>query len=158
MYVEDDTRAGERVKGKVIEISLSSLTVEAQSVARGRDVFQAGGNSTFQAERVLQITRVDRRLNGFLIGVAAGAGVGAWVGWGYVNQLCVNEVGECPGKALAVATTISLLGGWIGWEVDELIEGKTLVFARRSTSSSSTLRLLPTVSREATSVVILVSF
>lgn len=97
VYVENDARAGERVKGTVIEISPSSLIVETRSVARGRNVFPAGGTSAFPAERVLQITRVDRRLNGFLFGLAAGVGVGAWGGWGYVNQLCVNEVGACPG-------------------------------------------------------------
>lgn len=83
IYVEDD--AGQRTKGRLLDLSGSSLTIESGRQQR-----------SFPADRLVRVSQVDSKLNGFLIGFAAGAIPGLMFGH-TVNSYCYNESPDhCP--------------------------------------------------------------
>jgi len=146
IYVEDET--GQRTKGKLRELSGSSLVL----VASGRQ------ERSFPADRVVRVTRVDSKLNGFLIGFAAGAVPGVSLGWG-INQYCFNESPDhCPSAIFIAGGLLGALGGWIGWAIDGAINGETLVFSKPRASSTSRVRLAPVLTARGTGVVLSVTF
>jgi hypothetical protein len=147
IIIEDDT--GERTKGKLQELSESGLTITSGTFARVRSL---------PAERVARVARVDSRLNGFLIGFGAGAVPGVILG-SMINQYCYNESPEhCPGAILFLGGLFGGIGGLIGWGIDGLVDGETLVFARRATSSTTRLRIIPVVSRRGGGLTVAVRF
>jgi hypothetical protein len=144
VYVTDDK--GARIKGKISELSPTSLEIMTESNAPARRM-------TFASDRVTRIARVDSRLNGFLIGLAAGAAPGAWLGAGLYSW-CDSETtgGEQCWPVVPIASVpLALIGGWIGFEIDDAINGQTLVF-RRSGSPAAGLRVMPIVGARATGV------
>ena len=112
---------GQRVKGKIAELSDVSLDLRTGS----------DGTISFRADRVMRVSRVDSRLNGFLIGAAAGLVPGLLLGHG-LKSWCINESGDhCDTLYLYPGGLLGLAGGWIGFVIDNAIDGQTLVFARR---------------------------
>jgi hypothetical protein len=111
---------GQQTKGKISELSPASLTI-----------LNGGYNqpSVFQSDRVMRVSKIDSRLNGFLIGVAAGAVPGILLGMG-VATYCNNEAAHCPGAPAYLGGALGLIGGWIGFSIDGAINGQKLVFAR----------------------------
>ena len=138
VYVYDD--AGERTKGKITGITGSSISV----VTRDRRKRQV----SFDAEKVTRVTRVDSRLNGFVIGATAAAVPGVMLGWG-ISQYCGNEMSsDCPAAMPIIGGIFGLIGGWIGFEIDDAINGQKLIFARTRTPVKSNLRVSPIVARQ----------
>jgi len=126
VFVQDEK--GERTKGKITELSDKSLQIMTGGVS--------GRTLTFTADRVMRVSKVDSRLNGFLIGVVAGAIPGFLAGhwWNLYNT---NEGGgSSPLSYLVFGAPIALVGGGIGFAIDGAINGQTLVFARRSLTVS----------------------
>ena len=140
VFVQDEK--GERTKGKVTELSEKSLQLTTGG-AFPRTV-------TFGAERVWRVSKLDSRLNGFLIGVAAGAAPGLILGHGF-KQWCINESGShCDNQYAYWGGFLGLVGGWIGYAVDGAIDGQTLVFRRGGASAA--LRVTPIVTNRPTGV------
>lgn len=133
VFVQDEN--GQRTKGNITDLSQSSIELMTPGVS-GRTV-------TFTADRVVRVSRVDSRLNGFLIGAAAGAVPGLLLGHG-VNSWCNNESGDhCEVAYLYAAGLLALVGGGIGYAIDGAIDGQTLVFARRGVAPATEVRLMP---------------
>ena len=118
IMVTDDK--GAQTKGKLSELSPSSLTLLHGGWDR---------QSVFPSDRVTRVSKIDSRLNGFLIGLAAGAVPGIMLGMGFTTY-CENESASCPGAPVYFGGLTGLLGGWIGFSIDGAIDGQKLVFAR----------------------------
>ena len=147
VYVQDEQ--GQRTKGKIRELSPASLTL-----------FTVDGHRqerSFPSNRVSRISRVDSRLNGFLIGVAAGAVPGAYVGQGFATY-CENESAHCPGAPYLFGATFGLIGGWIGFEIDDAINGQTLVFRRAGPSSAAKIHFAPLLTNRSTGARVSITF
>ena len=124
VFVTDDK--GERTKGKITELSDTSLQIMTGGI-RGRTL-------TFNADRVARVSRADSRWNGFVIGAIAGAVPGLILGHGF-KQWCINESGShCDNQYAYWGGFLGLVGGGIGAAIDGVIDGQTLVY-RRSASS-----------------------
>src|SRR5687767_2433877 len=74
VMVTDDK--GEQTKGKISELSAASLTILHGDYGRP---------SVFPSDRVMRVSKIDSRLNGFLIGFAAGAVPGVLIGMGFMT-------------------------------------------------------------------------
>lgn len=121
VFVQDKT--GQRTKGTITALSGSALELRSGAVVEQ--------TMAFPADRVTRVTRVDSRLNGFLIGLAAGGIPGAYLGVGF-RSWCVNESGShCDRFVPITGAVFGLIGGGIGFAIDGAIDGQTLVFARR---------------------------
>jgi hypothetical protein len=73
--------------------------------------------------------RRDSRLNGFLIGFAAGAIPGIWLGMG-INTYCHNEsAGPCTAMIPIAGGLFGLAGGGIGYAIDGAI-GQSMTVGR----------------------------
>jgi hypothetical protein len=70
----------------------------------------------------------DSRLNGFLIGFAAGAIPGIWLGMG-ISTYCENESRSCPAMIPIVGGLFGLAGGGIGYAIDGAI-GQSITAGR----------------------------
>lgn len=126
VFVQDEK--GERTKGKITELSDASLHIMTGGVL--------GRTFTFTADRVMRVSKVDSRLNGFLIGAIAGIVPGFLAGQWW-NAYSTNEGGgSSPLSYLIFGAPLSLIGGGIGFAIDGAIDGQTLVFARRSLAVS----------------------
>ena len=139
VYVQDEQ--GQRTKGKIRELSPASLTL-----------FTSDGHRqerSFPADRVARISRVDSRLNGFLIGLAAGAVPGVTVGYGF-KTYCSNEAAHCPAAPAIFGATFGLIGGWIGFEIDDAINGQKLVFRRAGPSPAAKIHFAPVLTNRST--------
>jgi hypothetical protein len=113
---------GERTKGKITELSAATVEIMTRGSYERR--------VTFPGDQVVSVTKVDSRLNGFLIGAAIGAIPGIWLGTIF-NQYCKNESPDyCPGAIAYGGALTGLAGGWIGFSIDNAINGQTLMFAR----------------------------
>jgi hypothetical protein len=120
VFVVDEK--GERTKGKIAELSEKSLQIMTGGII-GRTV-------SFTPERVARVSKVDSRLNGFLIGAAIGAVPGLLLGHGF-RRWCENESGSTCGTAYPYTGGLfALAGGGIGYAIDGAIDGQTLVFRR----------------------------
>ena len=129
VFVEDEN--GQRTKGKVVQLSDATLQLMTPGVS-GRRV-------SFAPDQVRRVMKVDSRLNGFLIGAAAGAIPGILLGMGF-STYCSNEATSCPAAPAIVGTLFGLAGGGIGYAIDGAIDGQRLVYSRRPRGSIS-LRL-----------------
>lgn len=78
--VEDDS--GDRTKGRLREVTASAIVVETGDALSQR--------RSIPLDRIVRLSRVDGRLNGFLIGAAAAAVPGLLLGHGF-NTYCNNE-------------------------------------------------------------------
>ena len=126
VIVQDDR--GERTKGKITELSPTTLQIMTGG-AFSRTL-------SFGADRVALISKVDSRLNGFLIGTVAGAVPGLILGHAF-NQYCKNESPDyCPAAYAYAGGLLGLVGGGIGYAIDGAINGQTRVFRRPSLSMS----------------------
>jgi hypothetical protein len=114
---------GQRTKGKITNLSPTSLQILTTGL-RERHL-------SFPADRVWHVNRVDSRLNGFLIGTVVGAVPGILIGVGFMTY-CTNEATTCPSAPAIFGTTTGLLGGWIGYGIDGLIDGQELVYSRKA--------------------------
>ena len=113
-----DNEKGVRTKGKITNLSASTL-----------EIMRDEQRIKFSPAEITHITRLDSRLNGFLIGLAAGAVPGIMLGVGF-KTYCSNESASCPGAPAYIGATTGLIGGWIGFAIDGAIDGHTMVFAR----------------------------
>ena len=147
IYVQDE--AGVRTKGKIRELSPASLTLYTIDGHRQE--------RSFPADRVARISRVDSRLNGFLIGMAAGAVPGAMLGYGFTTY-CENESAHCPGAPYIFGATFGLIGGWIGFEIDDAINGQKLVFRRAGPSSAARIHFAPVLTNRSTGARVSITF
>ena len=111
---------GQQTKGKISELSPASLTILHGGYSQP---------SVFTSDRVMRLSKIDSRLNGFLIGFAAGAVPGILLGMGFTTY-CENESAHCPGAPAYLGGALGLIGGWIGFSIDGAIDGQTLVFAK----------------------------
>ena len=116
---------GERTKGKVVE--LSDATLQLMTGVSGRRV-------SFAPDQVRRVMKVDSRLNGFLIGAAAGVVPGVLLGMGF-KTYCSNEATSCPAAPAILGTVFGLAGGGLGYAIDGAINGQTLVYSRRPQGS-----------------------
>ena len=73
--------------------------------------------------------KADSRLNGFLIGFAAGAVPGILLGMG-IRQYCENESASCPAAVPITGILTGFIGGGIGYAIDGAIHGQSLTFGR----------------------------
>lgn len=120
VFVQDDN--GERTKGRITDLSNNSIQLMTGGF-RNRTL-------TLPADRVMRISKVDSKWNGFVIGVIAGAVPGLLLGKGLKNW-CENESGShCNNVYAYVGAPFGLVGGWIGSAIDGKIDGQTLVFRR----------------------------
>jgi hypothetical protein len=119
VFVTDEK--GEPVKGKITELSAASLKLVT------RDKHEQA--MTFPPDRVSRVTRVDSRLNGFLIGAAAGAVPGILLGMGF-STYCENESTSCPLAPAVLGGIFGLAGGGIGYAIDGAIDGQRLVYSK----------------------------
>lgn len=120
VFVQDEK--GERTKGKITELSETSLQIVTGGVS--------GRTLTFSADRVTRVSKVDSRLNGFIIGAVAGAVPGLFLGHMF-NQYCKNETPDyCPGAYAYAGGLLGITGGGIGYAIDGAIDGQRLVFRR----------------------------
>lgn len=147
VYVQDET--GVRTKGKVRDLSPASLTLLTIDGHRQE--------RSFPADRVVRIARVDSRLNGFLIGLTAGAAPGAMLGHGFTTY-CENESAHCPAAPYIFGATFGLIGGWIGFEIDDAINGQTLVFRRAGPSSAAKIHVAPVLASRSTGARVSITF
>jgi hypothetical protein len=139
VFVEDDT--GRRVKGRLTELSDSSLRL--MTGVDGREV-------TFASDRVSRVSRVDSRLNGFLIGAAVGAAAGLYSG-SMIDMLFENEASNADFAYPLFGALMGLAGGGIGYAIDGAIDGQRLVFAPRwSRGTTAAIRFSPMVGPRAT--------
>ena len=126
VFVTDEK--GERTRGQISELTSSTVHVRTGGF-RDRTV-------TFAADRVERVSKIDSKKNGFLIGLIAGAVPGvlasaAWSSWSN------NEGGgHTPLAYLYIGVPVSLLGGWIGFGIDGLIDGQTLIYRRPAATMS----------------------
>jgi len=112
---------GVQTKGKVTELSPASMQLLTGMFDR---------TVVFESDRVIRVSRLDSRWNGFWIGTAIGAVPGIILG-SMFNVYCYNESGgHCPAIIPLVGGSTALLGGWIGYGIDGAIDGQTLVYAR----------------------------
>lgn len=120
VFVTDEK--GQVTKGKVTELSATSLAL----LTSGMDERQI----VFPSERVRRVSRIDSRLNGFLIGAAAGLVPGIWLGLS-MKTWCENELGNnCAALVPYLGGLAGLGGGVVGFAVDSAINGRTLVLSR----------------------------
>lgn len=147
VYVQDET--GVRTKGKIRELLPASLTLVTVDGHRQQ--------RPFLADRVARISRVDSRLNGFLIGLTAGAVPGAMLGHGFATY-CENESAHCPAAPYIFGATFGLIGGWIGFEIDDAINGQTLVFRRAGPSSAAKIQIEPVLTSRSTGARVSIAF
>ena len=99
--------------------ALSPASLELlKDTADARGVFQQGAG---------QVQR-DSRLNGFLIGVVAGAIPGIWLGMG-ISTYCENESKSCPAMIPIMGGLFGLAGGGIGYAIDGAI-GQSVTIGR----------------------------
>jgi hypothetical protein len=105
------TNAAAQDSMKLAALSPGSMALLAERPAGPETVFEQGAG---QARR-------DSRLNGFLIGLAAGAVPGIWLGMG-MRSWCVNESGDnCSVWVPIVGVPLALAGGGIGFAIDGAI-------------------------------------
>ena len=120
VFVTDEK--GAQTKGKVTELSEASLQLLTPGMYEKTVVFPS--------DRVVRVSKIDSRWNGFLIGTAIGAVPGIILG-SLFNEYCYNEGGgHCPAMIAVVGGSTGLIGGWIGYGIDGAINGQTLVYAR----------------------------
>jgi hypothetical protein len=120
VFVTDEK--GAQTKGKVTELSPASMQLLTPGMYERTVVFPS--------ERVVRVSKIDSRWNGFLIGTAIGAVPGLILAH-YFNQYCKNETaGYCPVIFVYAGGATGLIGGWIGYGIDGAINGQTLVYAR----------------------------
>jgi len=115
---------GDRVKGRIVDLSGASISVATRSQPRGR-MF-----SEFQVARIL---RRDPTGNGVKIGAIIG-GVTGLVGGLAVNSICVSEAGACVGAVVALTAMGAGIGAGAGWGFDAAI-GNEVVFDRTASLS-----------------------
>lgn len=147
VYVQEET--GVRTKGKIRDLSPASLTL-----------FTVDGHRqerSFPADRVARISRVDSRLNGFLIGLTAGAAPGAMLGHGFTTY-CENESVHCPAAPAIFGATFGLIGGWIGFNIDGAINGQTLVFRRAGPTEAAKVHFAPALTDRSTGARVSIRF
>lgn len=100
-------------------LSASSVTLLGVK-SRQRAAFE---QNTAQPER-------DSRLNGFLIGFAAGAVPGLIFGMG-MSRYCENEARNCPLAVPVAGALFGFVGGGIGYAIDGAVgESRTLARPR----------------------------
>jgi hypothetical protein len=103
---------------RLAALSPSSLELLREGPTRPNEILeQASG----QAGR-------DSRLNGFLIGFAAGVIPGIWLGTG-ISTYCENESKSCPAMIPIVGGLLGLAGGGIGYAIDGAI-GQSVTIGR----------------------------
>lgn len=132
VFVEDER--GERFKGNITELSDSSLQLMTTGVG-GREM-------TFPSNSVRRVSRVDSRLNGFLIGAAIGVAGGLYSA-SMVDMLFENEASNADWTYPVFGAVMGLAGGGIGYAIDGAIDGQKLVYARRGGAGGSQVRLNP---------------
>ena len=119
--------AGQPVRGKLINLSSSSLSLNV-----------SGTNREFQKADVNKITKrgSDSLKNGALIGMAVGGGLAA------VGIALMAAEGEADaGITAAAALFYSGIGAGIGAGVDALIEGQRVIYA--NPGSAARLSVVP---------------
>lgn len=130
--------AGQRVKGRITTLSDASL-----QLMFGID----GREATFAAGRVSRVSRVDSRLNGFLIGAVIGVAGGIWSA-SFIDMLFENEASNADWAYPVFGGIMGLAGGGLGFAIDGAIDGQQQVFARRGTPSAG-VRVGPIVGPNA---------
>ena len=124
VFVQDEK--GERTKGKITELSETSLQITTGGVY--------SRTLSFNADRVTRVSKVDSRLNGFIVGAVAGVVPGLFLGHLF-NQRCKNESPDyCPVAYAYAGGLLGITGGGIGYAIDGAIDGQTLVFRRAGAS------------------------
>lgn len=132
---------GDRMKGKVVVLTLSSLTLLVENV----------GARAFPEISVGKIARVDSRWNGAAIGFAAGAIPGS-----RIAQFSCGEgpSGTCERAALVGAFLFGGIGAAIGAGIDGLIN-KTVYISGRQTAS---LTISPVIGASRKGVLVSIGF
>jgi hypothetical protein len=111
---------GQQIKGKVTTLTAASLTLQLDDLTKD-----------FPEAAVRRVVVHDSRLNGALIGAAAGAVPGTMLGFGW-KQYCENESASCPAAPLVFGAVFGAAGAAIGAGIDGLIRRTIFVSPRRS--------------------------
>ena len=129
LTVTDD--AGERIRGKLSQLSTSSLVLNVSGTQR-----------EFQSDEVKRIEKrgPDSLKNGALIGLAIGAGI---AGLGIAAS--VNSSDADAGLFVIAGLIYSGIGAGIGVGIDALVEGRRVIYAR-SSGTSGKLTVVPVFS------------
>lgn len=132
---------GHRIKGKVVNLTPSSVTLLVDGVE----------TRAFQEPSIRKIARVDSRWNGALIGIAAGAIPGS-----RIAQFSCGEgpSGTCERAAVAGALLFGGIGAAIGAGIDGLIN-KVVYISRQQPAS---LAVSPVIGRNRQGVLVAVGF
>jgi hypothetical protein len=110
------TSAAQSVGLAALSPASTALLVDGQSMEQA--AFEQGSSQP----------RRDSRVNGFLIGFAAGAIPGVILGMG-ISRYCDNEARSCPVAVPLVGALFGFAGGGIGYAIDGAI-GESRTFAR----------------------------
>jgi hypothetical protein len=123
--------AGQRVQGKLSNLSSSSLALIVSGTSRE---FQSGEVSTIEKRGS------DSLKNGALTGFAIGGLIGA------AGMIALAGTADNPAALVAVgALMYGGIGAGIGTGIDALIEGRRVIYAR-SSSAGTTLTVAPMLS------------
>lgn len=125
---------GARTTGKIVEIRPAAVILDGRG--------SLPQQSTFTFDRIISVRRTDSRVDGFVAGMIGGLLPGLLIGNG-LYQYCQNEASHCVRTSVTFASISTLLGGWVGWEIDGAAARGPLVFARGPVVSS--LRVTPIV-------------
>lgn len=118
--------SGERVRGKLSQLSPSSLVLDVLGTQR-----------EFQSTDVNTIEKPDSLKNGALIGMAVGAGI---LGIGIAGSAGSSEADA--GLFVGGAVVYAAIGAAIGTGIDALVDGRRLIYAR-PTSPTTRLTFAP---------------
>jgi hypothetical protein len=147
--VDVEDSAGRHVKGTIRAVTDSELTLTTTGVLPRNQVFAAG--------QLRSVSRVDSRKEGLLVGFAAGAVPGIWLG-SMFNSYCYNESPHhCPGAIVALGALSGALGGWIGWTIDGGIN-RDVVFAASHGPTNRRIGLSPVLSPRSAGLLVSATF
>jgi hypothetical protein len=153
--VQVTTTSGDRLKGDVLEVSASGLSIK---IPRPESSTPAAAQRRVAENDVRQITieHRDGVWNGMLIGLGATAFPGiATIAWG----LSAANAGYTTGAELAGAGIVILgIGAGIGAAVDASIHRRATVYLRLPQTRSSRISVAPLLARRAEGVRLYVQF
>lgn len=137
---------GEKIQGKVLQVSGSSLALES-----GRN------RMDFSGDAILEIRK--RKKDPWWNGALIGGGIGVAAGLIAARNECGGNDSECSAIAIPVFVLPGIgIGAAAGALIDRSIRKLEIVFTSVAPPSSTAIRISPVLSREGKGVRLTVSF